>query len=75
MNYRSHGGIVDCAGLVIDLITYFWPYSIDTLDREHGVVGGIKPMFISEWDDEAVWRDHLLHGEEYVAPTRLNIHN
>ena len=54
INYRSHGGIVQCAHSVIELITEFWPYAIDVLTREKGVVDGSKPVFFSGWDSETV---------------------
>lgn len=54
INYRSHGGIVQCAHSVIELITEFWPYAIDVLSREKGVVHGSKPVFFSGWDSETV---------------------
>jgi hypothetical protein len=54
INYRSHGGIVQCAHSVIELITKFWPYAIDVLSREKGVVDGSKPVFFSGWDSETV---------------------
>ena len=54
INYRSHGGIVQCAHSVIELITEFWPYAIDVLTREKGVVDGSKPVFFSGWDNETV---------------------
>lgn len=45
-NYRSHGGIVNCASFIIELISRFWPYSIDALAKEQGLVRGSKPLFI-----------------------------
>ena len=54
INYRSHGGIVQCAHSVIELITEFWPNAIDILTREKGVVDGSKPVFFSGWDSETV---------------------
>lgn len=54
VNYRSHDGIVRCAHSVIELITEFWPYAIDSLTREQGVVDGPKPVFFSGWDSETV---------------------
>ena len=54
INYRSHGGIIQCAHSVIELITEFWPYAIDVLSREKGVVDGSKPVFFSGWDSETV---------------------
>ena len=45
VNYRSHGGIVNCAHSLVDLISRFWPYSIDILSPEKGIVDGAKPTF------------------------------
>ncbi|KAF9524672.1 hypothetical protein CPB83DRAFT_909779 [Crepidotus variabilis] len=63
VNYRSHGGIVQCAHSVIELITKFWPYAIDILSREQGVVDGSKPVFFSGWDSETVRYEQFLFGE------------
>ncbi|KAI0321916.1 hypothetical protein OF83DRAFT_135754 [Amylostereum chailletii] len=62
-NYRSHGGIVQCAHSVIQLITQFWPNAIDVLARERGIVDGIKPVFFSGWDSENVRYESFLFGE------------
>jgi hypothetical protein len=32
----------------------FWPYTIDVLAREQGVVDGLKPVFFSGWDKDMV---------------------
>ena len=53
-NYRSHTGIVNCAHSVIELITRFWPDSIDTLVPEKGIVEGLKPVFLNDWDSDSV---------------------
>lgn len=66
MNYRSHGGIVKCAHSVVQLITNFWPYSIDTLAEEKGIVDGIKPVFLSGWDQDNVRYESFLFGAAYV---------
>ncbi|CAA7264670.1 unnamed protein product [Cyclocybe aegerita] len=63
VNYRSHGGIVQCAHSVIELITEFWPHAIDVLSREKGVVEGSKPVFFSGWDSETVRYEQFLFGE------------
>jgi hypothetical protein len=54
VNYRSHGGIVRCATAVIELITHFWPYAIDSLAPEKGIVDGAKPVFFGGWDTSTV---------------------
>ena len=47
VNYRSHGGIVNCARSVIELITLYWPQSIDILQPERASVDGFRPIFFS----------------------------
>ncbi|KAF9224470.1 hypothetical protein BS17DRAFT_766503 [Gyrodon lividus] len=61
-NYRSHGGIVNCAQSVIELITRFWPNAIDGLQPEHGVVDGLKPVFFHGWDEDTVRYAQFLFG-------------
>ncbi|KAI6095427.1 hypothetical protein EV401DRAFT_1188199 [Pisolithus croceorrhizus] len=48
VNYRSHSGVVNCAQLVVKLITAFWADSIDTLRPERATLGGPKPVFFAE---------------------------
>ena len=48
------GGIVRCAHSIIVLITKFWPYTIDILPEEKGIVDGIKPAFFTGWDQDNV---------------------
>ncbi|KAA1475419.1 hypothetical protein DENSPDRAFT_842194 [Dentipellis sp. KUC8613] len=48
-NYRSHGGIVNCAHSIIELLQ-FWPSAIDVLERERGIVDGKKPLFVNILD-------------------------
>lgn len=47
-NYRSHAGIVNCAAAVVELITSFWPRSVDPLPRERGMSPGPKPVFFAD---------------------------
>ena len=63
-NYRSHGGIVNCAEMVVRLIKHFWPRSIDALRQERGLVGGVKPIFITGWDDTTARYEEFLLGQE-----------
>jgi hypothetical protein len=44
VNYRSHGGIVECANAVIQLLRRF-PDAIDDLRPEAAVVGKELPKF------------------------------
>ncbi|KAH8984683.1 hypothetical protein EDB92DRAFT_2117026 [Lactarius akahatsu] len=61
-NFRSHGGIVSCAHSVIVLVTKFWPYAIDILPEEKGIIDGIKPVFFSGWDQDNVRYESFLFG-------------
>ena len=65
-NFRSHGGIVRCAHSVIVLVTKFWPYVIDILPEEKGIVNGIKPVFFSGWDQDNVRYESFLFGTALV---------
>ncbi|KAG8798430.1 hypothetical protein FRC17_007467, partial [Serendipita sp. 399] len=51
VNYRSHGGIVNCAHSIVRLLVALWPDSIDALEQERGLVGGSKPIFFSRRGD------------------------
>ncbi|KAG8220598.1 hypothetical protein J3R82DRAFT_2824 [Butyriboletus roseoflavus] len=62
INYRSHGGIVNCAHSVIERIMRFWPDAIDSLQPEHGVVEGSKPVFFHGWDQNSVRYEQFLFG-------------
>ncbi|KAF9229832.1 hypothetical protein BS17DRAFT_744362 [Gyrodon lividus] len=62
VNYRSHGGIVNCAHTVIERITRFWPDAIDGLQPEHGIVDGLKPVFFHGWDKDTVRYEQFLFG-------------
>jgi hypothetical protein len=75
-NFRSHGGIVRCAHSVIVLITRFWPYAIDILPEEKGIVDGIKPVFLSGWDQDNVRYESFLFGTALVHPRKslLSLH-
>ncbi|KAF8336966.1 P-loop containing nucleoside triphosphate hydrolase protein [Cantharellus anzutake] len=66
VNYRSHGGIVECAASIIDLLSSMFPYSIDKLQREASIVAGPKPR---------VFREKLVHWEQFLCgsgDTRLD---
>jgi hypothetical protein len=44
VNYRSHGGIVNCANAIIQLLQRF-PGAIDVVQPEAGVISKALPMF------------------------------
>ena len=62
INYRSHGGIVNCAHSVVELITRFWPNSIDNLQPEKGVVDGLKPLFFTGGDKDTAHYERFFFG-------------
>ncbi|KAI9567008.1 P-loop containing nucleoside triphosphate hydrolase protein [Boletus coccyginus] len=62
INYRSHGGILNCAHTVIERITRFWPEAIDGLQPEEGIVDGLKPVFFRGWDQDTVRYEQFLFG-------------
>ncbi|KAI6143839.1 P-loop containing nucleoside triphosphate hydrolase protein [Pisolithus thermaeus] len=62
INYRSHSGIVNCAHSVIDLISRFWPNSIDLFQPERGIVDGLKPVFFSGWGKGIADYEQFLFG-------------
>ncbi|KAI5983593.1 hypothetical protein EDD15DRAFT_2487286 [Pisolithus albus] len=62
INYRSHGGIVNCAHSVIKLISHFWPNSIDYLQPEHGIVDGSKPVFLTGWGKDTAQYQQFFFG-------------
>ncbi|KAG2096318.1 uncharacterized protein F5147DRAFT_818420 [Suillus discolor] len=61
-NYRSNGGIVNCVNSVIELITKFWPNTIDGFRQEKEVVGGLKPVFFTGWDKDALCYEQSFFG-------------
>ncbi|KAI0641195.1 hypothetical protein C8Q79DRAFT_920041 [Trametes meyenii] len=59
-NYRSHAGIVDCAASIVQLITRFWPDSVDALPQEKGMAAGPKPAFF--WNYNGSEYTHFFQG-------------
>lgn len=66
VNYRSHGGIVDCASSVIRLLSKLFPNSIDDLKPETAVVDGPKPCVFRGWNNDVFHFEQFLFGGEYV---------
>jgi hypothetical protein len=66
VNYRSHGGIVNCAHSVVELITHFWPYTIDSLAPEQGIVDGVKPIFLTAQDQDTATYKQFLYDDKWV---------
>lgn len=51
-NFRTHTGVVTIANSVVELVTHFFPHSIDKLDPECSRIVGPAPIFI-DIDGEA----------------------
>ncbi|KAI0321924.1 hypothetical protein OF83DRAFT_1289699 [Amylostereum chailletii] len=49
-NYRSPRSIVDCANSVISFLKLF-PNAVDALDKEEGIIDGVKPVFVGLGDE------------------------
>jgi hypothetical protein len=63
VNYRSHAGIVNCASSIVRVITRLWPYSIDVMQEESGIVDGPKPVVFSGMDKKSVHYEQFLFGK------------
>lgn len=53
-NFRTHSGILKLAQSVVDLVYYFFPFTVDRLPPEHSFVGGELPSIIHSSDDNAI---------------------
>ncbi|CAJ0745543.1 7794_t:CDS:10 [Entrophospora sp. SA101] len=62
INYRSHNGILKLASSVIDLISHFFPDSIDQL-RECGEVDGPRPIVFNGFEAETFFFHVFSVGE------------
>ena len=38
---------MNCARAVVELITHYWPYSIDILEPERAIIDGFRPIFFA----------------------------
>jgi hypothetical protein len=47
---------------MIQIITEFWPYAIDMMTKERGLVDGTKPLFFYGWDQDTVRYEQFLFG-------------
>ncbi|KEP48489.1 putative P-loop nucleoside triphosphate hydrolase, partial [Rhizoctonia solani 123E] len=63
VNYRSHGGIVNCASALVELVSQLFPDSIDKLQRETGLIEGPKPIFFSGWEHGSIQIDRFIRDQ------------
>ncbi|CAE6484842.1 unnamed protein product, partial [Rhizoctonia solani] len=66
VNYRSHGGIVDCASALVELVSELFPNSIDKLKKETGLIGGPRPTFFSGWEHSSIPIGQFLRDQDDV---------
>ena len=72
-NYRSHAGILNLASTVTDLLSYFFPESLDKLARDQGLFEGPKPVLLEScsFSDLAV----ILRGHKRkTSPIEFGAH-
>ena len=50
----------------------FWPYTIDTLQSERGLISGPEPVFFTGWDDQTFPFKQLFSGLKYVCSALLS---
>ena len=61
-NYRSHSGITNMAGSIVELMKYFSPTSFDSeLPRDQGILEGNKPLLLLSPSLQNLY--YLLFGE------------
>lgn len=61
MDYKSHGGIIECANSVAQLISKLFPHF--KLMKEAKLVDGPKPVFFSGWERGSTFFKQLLRGD------------
>ena len=60
-NFRTHCGVVNLSNSIVELITYFFPETIDKMEPETSRVLGSPPLFIDSEADVVV---ELFRGSE-----------
>lgn len=69
-NFRTHSGVVRIANSIVDLITYFFPDSIDKLSPEVSMVHGPSPIFLDSCSEDLVvelFQNGDMHSCEFGA--------
>jgi superfamily I DNA/RNA helicase len=62
-NYRSHTKILELANTIVDLIEFFFPQTIDKLQRESSDLDGPKPILLEDYTDEDLMAMIIGHSE------------
>lgn len=70
-NFRTHTGVLRLAQSVTDLISYFFPQSIDVLTPETSLIYGEPPIFLEPGSDEnsiiSIFRNSASAGEKWIG--------
>ncbi|XP_051116894.1 uncharacterized protein LOC127241743 [Andrographis paniculata] len=70
-NFRTHTGVLRLAQSVTDLISHFFPQSIDVLAPETSLIYGEPPIFLEPGSDEnsivSIFQNSASAGEEWVG--------
>ncbi|KAA8532334.1 hypothetical protein F0562_032411 [Nyssa sinensis] len=61
-NFRTHGGVLNLAQSVIDLLYHFFPLSIDILSLETSLLYGEAPILLDSKNNENVIRTIFQNG-------------
>ncbi|KAA8532336.1 hypothetical protein F0562_032409 [Nyssa sinensis] len=61
-NFRTHGGVLNLAQSVIDLLYHFFPLSIDILSPETSLLYGEAPILLDSKNNENVIRTIFQNG-------------
>ena len=56
-NFRTHNGILFLARNIIEMIEFFFPSSIDSLEKEHSLVSGPRPICLSLTENQDIVRE------------------
>ncbi|KAG8690837.1 hypothetical protein FRC11_008770 [Ceratobasidium sp. 423] len=72
VNYRSHGGIVDCASTIVELVSELFPYSIDKLKRETGLGGNMVVSKLTDFFEIKGENAKIDFGADQVILVRNN---
>ncbi|KAH0704227.1 hypothetical protein KY285_018505 [Solanum tuberosum] len=51
-NFRTHTGVLKIAQSVINLLSHFFPQSVDVLKSETSLIGGASPVLLTTGNDE-----------------------
>ena len=62
VNYRSHRGITNVAASLVDMVSHFFPNSIDSLGREVGITDGTLPLVFDGFEANELQVESFLFG-------------